>query len=156
MPIPPRIKWFLDVNRVDYEVIAPRIDPGPPDSGPPGDVPDEKLARGVLLQDEEGYLLPVLAANRELDLNQLRARLDRNLKPAREEETASLFFDCQAGMVPVVGSAYGIQTIIDDELLDRGDFFFDAGDLNELIHIEGKDFLTLLPDAPHAPFSVAP
>ncbi len=155
MSIAPRIKWFLDVNRVEYEVVD--RERGLPDNDSPAahQVPDAKLVRGVLLQDEQGYLLPVLGADRQLDLEKLRLDLERNLKPACEEETKSLFFDCQAGQVPVVGSAYGIPMIVDDELLDRGDFFFGGGGRDDLIHMEGGEFLSLVPDAHHARLSVA-
>ncbi|MCS5637656.1 MAG: YbaK/EbsC family protein, partial [Myxococcota bacterium] len=95
MSIASRVKWFLDVNRVRYEVVA-----HPPnteaDAASPGPIPPGKIARAVLLEDDAGYLMPILPAGRRLNLDKLRAELARDLKPATSEDALSLFFDCDA------------------------------------------------------------
>ena len=115
MSIASRVKWFLDVNRVRYEVVA-RPEPSASDDSPPASIPSSKIAKAVLLEDERGYLLPVLPAGRDLNLEKLREELARDLRPAKSEDTVSLFFDCDAGSIPAAGAAYGIPTIVDEEL----------------------------------------
>ncbi len=50
----------------------------------------------------------------------------------------------------LAGSAYGIPTIIDDGLLGLGDIYFEGGDHVDLVHMDGADFFSLIPDGNHA------
>ncbi len=154
MSIASRVKWFLDVNRVRYEVVAnPEALDGTPEQT--GAIPPEKIARAELLEDESGYLLSILPAGRRLNLEKLRRTLARDLKPTAQEDAASLFFDCGGDGIPAVGAAYGIRTIVDDALLDVGDIYFQGGDAKDLVHMEGEAFVDLIAGGNHAPLSVA-
>ena len=154
MSIASRVKWFLDVNRVRYEVVAHPESPEP-GTTQPASIPSSKIAKAVLLEDERGYLMPVLPAGRHLNLDKLRTELARDLKPATSEDTLSLFFDCDAGNIPAAGAAYGIPTIVDDELVGVDDIYFQGGDREDLVHMEGEVFFDLMAEGKHAPFSAA-
>jgi Ala-tRNA(Pro) deacylase len=54
------------------------------------------------------------------------------------------FPDCDAGAVPALGPAYGLDTIWDDGLLERSDLYFDAGDHEPLLHVSTTDFAGML------------
>lgn len=152
MSIASRVKWFLDVNRVRYEVVTQSED-CVSDASEPTPIPPEKIARAELLEDESGYLMPVLPADRRLNLDELRRQLARDLRPTAREDADSLFFDCNGGGIPAVGAAYGIRTIVDDELVGVSDIYFDGGDREDLVHMEGEVFLALIADGNHAAFS---
>ncbi len=154
MSIAARVKWFLDVNRVPYEIVArPGADPVKIGGAPI--VPPDKIVRAVLLEDESGYLMPVLPAGRQLNLEKLRRDLERDLKPAASTDAQSLFFDCDGEDIPAVGAAYGIQTIVDDELVGVGDIYFQGGDSQDLVHMESDTFFELIAEGKHSHFSVA-
>ncbi len=142
MSIASRVKWFLEVNRAKYEVIVQRS----PEAG----IPSDKMAKAVLLEDERGYVMPVLSASSRLDIDKLNRKLQRELQPASENDVTKLFFDCESGAIPPVGSAYGVPTIIDDHLLELGDIYFEGGDRVDLVHMDGEEFFSLSPDASHA------
>ena len=154
MSIAARVKWFLDVNRVPYEIVA-RSEPDSVQGGGSQPVPPDKIARAVLLADESGYLMPVLPAGRQLDLEKLRQDLARDLKPAASADAHSLFFDCQGEGIPAAGVAYGIQTIVDDELVGVGDIYFQGGDSQDLVHMESDTFFEVIAEGKHSHFSVA-
>jgi Ala-tRNA(Pro) deacylase len=154
MSIASRVKWFLDVNRVRYEVVAHPQNPEA-DGASPAAIPPGKIAKAVLLADDAGYLMPILPEGRRLNLEKLRAELARDLKPATSEDVLSLFFDCDAGSIPAAGAAYGIPAIVDDELVGVDDIYFQGGDREDLVHMEGEVFFDLMADGKHAPFSVA-
>lgn len=119
-------------------------------AGQPGD----KVAKCVLLRDEEGYLLAVLPATHRLHLGQLHHWLNRNLGLATEREVAQLFEDCEIGAIPPTGLLYDIETVVDDALLAQPDVYFEAGDHEQLIHMRMPDFKKLLGDATHGHFSL--
>jgi Ala-tRNA(Pro) deacylase len=146
MSIAKRVKWFLEVNRVDYDVVEHR-------GGEPGDttdaasIPSDHVAKAHLLEDAEGYLMRVLPADSPLDLERVNRQLHRSLQRATDSETAELFFDCEAGAIPAVGTAYGIPTVVDRSLVGHRDIYFDAGMGEDLVHMRCDDFLSLIPDA---------
>jgi Ala-tRNA(Pro) deacylase len=150
MSIASRVKWFLEVNRVPYEIIVHPFTRTSCETAEVSDIPGEKLAKAVILEDDDGFVMPVVPATRRLDLDKINRALQRNLHLATEADAASLFFDCNKGAIPAMGAAYGIPTIIDDELLGLGDIYFEGGDHVDLVHMDGTDFFALIPDANHA------
>ena len=146
MAIPSRLKWFLDVNRVPYEVLKGE----PSDRGGPS---DDQLVVSRLFHDAHGYLMVVLPASHEIAMPLLKELLGRPLHPAKPSELSNIFFDCPKGVVPPVGPAYGIPTVVDDALPRDGDLYFEAGDSEDLVHMTGADFQGLVADAQRGAFS---
>jgi len=113
-----------------------------------------KVAKSVLLRDDDGYLLAVLPACYRLHLGQLRRELGRDLGLATETEVAATFGDCALGAIPPAGVLYDLDTIVDEALLEQDDVYFEAGDHEQLIHMNRADFGKLLGDARRARFSL--
>jgi Ala-tRNA(Pro) deacylase len=150
MSLAARVKWFLDVNRVEYEIVMHRYTDTSLESAEAAEIPGEKLAKAVLLEDAGGYVLPILPATSRLDLEKVCRELHRDLHIADADDAMHLFFDCDEGAIPPVGTAYGIPTIIDDRLLGLGDIYFEGGDHFDLVHMGGAEFFGLIPDGNHA------
>lgn len=110
-------------------------------------IDEESLAKTVVLQDDHGFLLAVLPASRRLELDRLRNELGRSLCLTREEEVGRLFPDCEVGAVPPVGAAYGLVTVLDASLENRDEVFFEGGDHETVVRMEGGAFLDLLENA---------
>ena len=81
-------------------------------------VPGDRLAKTVLLEDDDGYLMVVVSSTHQVRLGVLNRQLRRNFRLAREIDLASLFKDCEFGAIPPVGPAYGIETVIDQGLAE--------------------------------------
>ena len=116
-------------------------------------VPMDQVAKTVVLQDEDGYFLAVVPATHHLELGTLHRWMHRRVGLATEEEIADLFRDCELGAVPPVGAPYGLEVVIDDELAQQPDLYFEAGDHQSLIHVTRTDFERLLAGARHGHFS---
>ena len=112
-------------------------------------VPGDQLAKCVLLEDENGYLMAVLPASHKLDVQAVRDELNRPFELATEREIIALFSDCEPGAIPPLAPAYGIEAVVDQSLGDIPDVYFEAGDHVSLVHVSGRDFLKLMSDAPH-------
>lgn len=153
MAIAARLKWFLDSRGVHYDLV-----PHPPTSTSLGaaeaaHVPGDRVAKSVLLEDERGYLVAVLPASHRIRIRELTEQLERSLELASEPELGELFRDCEPGAVPPVGAAYGLPTVVDDSLLNAPEVYFEAGDHEDLVHLSGVEFLSLLAGARHGRFS---
>jgi len=112
-----------------------------------------RLAKSVVLCDEQGYLIAVAPASHRLRLESLRTQLKRPLELATESELLPLFDDCALGAVPPLGQAYGLEVIVDYSLIGLPEIYFEGGDHQRLIRVDGADFQSLLSTAMHGQFS---
>lgn len=116
-------------------------------------VPGDELAKAVILEDEEGYVMAVVPATHNIKLGRLRKQLKRELRLSMERDFSGMFNDCEVGAIPPVGMVYGIPTIVDDALAEKHDIYFEAGDHEGLIHLHGSEFQSLFATAQHGRFS---
>lgn len=148
MAIANTLKDYLNSRGIAYEVITHDPTATSTQTVRAAHIPAECLAKSVVLEDEAGFLMAVVPSNRRVRLGQLSANLHRHLRLASEHELAGLFRDCALGAVPPVGRAYGIETILDDELAHMRDVYFEAGDHEALIHMSGEQFAGLMSGIP--------
>lgn len=110
-------------------------------------IDEEFLAKSVVLEDDRGYVLAVLPASRRLEIGRVRERLGRPLHLSREYKMVRLFPDCVPGAVPPLGAAYGLPTVADTHFERCDEVFFEAGDHETLVRMDGGQFLGLLATA---------
>jgi Ala-tRNA(Pro) deacylase len=147
MTIATSVKDHLSREGVQYEVITHERTRDSNHSARAAHIPGDQLAKCVMLEDSEGYLMAVVPATHKVDLGAVHRQLDRKLGLATDSELADLFKDCEPGAVPPLGRAYGIETIVDESLNGSQDVYFEGGDHVALIRVTGKDFLRLMADA---------
>lgn len=153
MAIASTIKQFLKEHHVAYDVVVHPRTLSSMETAAEAHVPGNRLIKCVVIEDEAGYLMVALPSTHRLELGQLHRQLQRNFGLATERELAELFKDCEVGAIPPLGAAYGIETLVDDSLLEQDDIYFEAGDHEELIHVSGKQFQNLLAGARHGRYS---
>lgn len=144
---------YLEWEGVDYEVLHHRRTSCSTETAEVAHIPGDQLAKCVVLEDENGYVMAVLPATHRVELGKLHRQLDRRLGLATEGELEELFKDCDIGAIPPVGNAYGYDTVLDDSLKKCSEIYFEAGDHADLVHISGEDFRTLMAGAKHGHFS---
>jgi len=153
MAIAISLKEYLDGNGLDYEVIDHPYASTSLDVAQKAHVPPDKLAKSVVLEDEGGYVIAVCPASKKIQLGSLYHQINRRLHLADEYELADLIGDCVLGAVPPLGEPYGADVVVDDSLLSVPDVYIEAGDHEELIHLDADNFQRLLQNAEHASFA---
>lgn len=143
------LQKFLAQHGIAYEVLPHPYTVTSMNTASSARVPGDKLAKPVILEDEQGYIMAVIPANRHVKIGEIRHMLKRNIGLATESELQQLFPDCDLGAVPPIGQAYGMETIVDDSLIQAGDIYFEAGDHEDVIHIKGAAFRRLMKHVPH-------
>ena len=154
MTIAKTISDDLDQMGIQYDVIDHPHSASSRGSAYSAHIPAEQLAKGVVLKDEQGYVLAVLPANRNLNLRTLEDHLGRRLELEEEQALPKLFPDCELGAVPAIGSAYGMDTLVDKSLLIQPEIYFESGDHEKLIHIKESEFEKLMEGAKYDRFSM--
>jgi Ala-tRNA(Pro) deacylase len=116
-------------------------------------VREDHIAKAVIVKDLAGYAMVVVPASNWVEVEHLRKELNRDLHLATEDELAKLFGDCEAGAVPPLGPAYGVETFLDQAMTSLANVYFEAGDHEQLVHMAGDDFRTLLGGVRHGYYS---
>ncbi len=116
-------------------------------------IDEDSLVKSVVLQDERGFVLAVLPASCRLQLDRIQDKLGRRLHLCSENDVVRLFPDCALGAVPPLGAAYGLPTVLDVSLEGRDEVFFEGGDHESLVRMDGGEFFGLLATASVAEIS---
>ena len=147
------LQAFFESHPLHYSVVPHDFTESSQHSAAAAHRTGYKVAKSVLLKDDESFLLAVLPACYRLDLGQLSHALGRNLDLATETEVATQFGDCALGAIPPAGVLYDLDTIVDEALIEQDDIYFEAGDHEQLIHMNRRDFGKLLGNARRGRFS---
>lgn len=152
MGIASTLARYLAERGVKYDVVEHPHTATALESAKTSHVPLDCLAKAVVLKSDDGFSLAVLPASGHIQFDQLRKQLGANVDMASEEQIETLFHDCEAGAVPVLGAAYGLKVVVDDSLASEPEIYFEGGDHASLVHVTGGTFRDLLADARHARF----
>lgn len=154
MAISPSLKRYLNERGIPFEELLHAKSLQAAQSAKLANVDEARVAKGVLLNVDDDLLLAVIPASRSIDYRCLSAKLRRKVSLAGEASVAYVLTDCEVGAVPPVGGAFGLQTILDDEILAADDIYFEGGDHRTLVHVSATDWRRLMSDADHCAFAV--
>jgi Ala-tRNA(Pro) deacylase len=153
MAIASTLKNFLDENGIGYDMVEHPRTESAVDSAKSAHIPPHQMAKAVVLEDDNGFIVSVLPSSNRLNLGWVNEELERNLRLATEPELKALFDDCDTGAIPALSTAYGLKVIWDDQLKHAADIYIEAGDHEHLIHLKGEDFRQLMDKLPHSVIS---
>jgi Ala-tRNA(Pro) deacylase len=147
------LQHYLERLGVEYELVQHPYTETGLDTAERAQIPADKLAKSIILEDEGGYVMAVCPASRRIKLGDLYRETNRRLEFANEAELAELLGDCVLGAVPPIGELYGFEVVVDTDLFMQPDVYFEAGDHVDLIHVSAEGFQRLMSGAEHASFS---
>jgi Ala-tRNA(Pro) deacylase len=141
-----RIKRLLDAGGTHYDMLPHREAFTAQEVAETSHVSGRRLAKVLIAKEHDGrYLMVVLPAPCRADLIALRdAAGTRRLSLASEGELAALFPDCDTGAMPPFGNSYNLPVYIDACFARAGDFFFQAGNHQEIVRMPYEDFERLV------------
>jgi len=147
------VERFLSRHRVAYQVIPHEHTSTALQAARAARIPPRRLAKAVLLEDGEHFVMAVVPSTCHLDVEALSRQLGRHLALAAEPEAREIFADCALGALPALGPAYGLETVWDERLLESPEIYFEAGDHEHLVHVATRDYLGLLENSAHGSFA---
>jgi Ala-tRNA(Pro) deacylase len=148
-----RLEDYMMRHGVRYDVVMHPHSHSSMETAELAHVPGDRLAKSVVLEDDDGYVMAVLPSTHHVRLGKLSRELNRNLRLATESELPALFADCEKGAIPPVGLAYGMTTIVDDGLAEQPEIYCEAGDHETLLRMNRDAFMALMEHADRARFS---
>lgn len=144
------LKDFLDLNGVEYDMLMHRHTDSSINSAHAAHIPEGQVAKPIILEDTQGYIMAVIPADSHVKIGELNKLLGRTMGLATEKEIPALFKDCEPGAIPPVGQAYGMETIVDNDLDVCSDIFLESGNHEQLVHMDGVSFRQLMKNTRHA------
>ena len=144
---------YLEDNHIPYDVARHSKTGSSAMTAAASHVAGSALAKGVVLKWDDSYLLAVLPASRHVDLEKVREIVGEPVELASEDEASALFPDCDTGAVPICGEAYRVACVVDQQLENGDDIYFEGGDHRTLVHVTGAQFHRLMENVPHGQFS---
>ncbi|MBF9195596.1 aminoacyl-tRNA deacylase [Microvirga terrestris] len=153
MTISPTLQRYMADKGIQYDLIPHEPAMTSLGTAHAGHIPRDSMAKGVMLSDGQRYMLAVMPASHHLRLSDLKTELGQKLRLASEDEIVEVFRDCDRGAIPPVGSCYGLNVIIENDMDRQRDIYFEGGDHATLVHMKAEDFSRLNPQAQHGSFS---
>ena len=138
------LKNYLDHHHVEYQLIAHRRTDTAFNAARAAHIAAGCMVKGVLLHDEQGYVMAAVPANQSVDIDDVNQKMGRQLDLAQEKNLSCILNDCSQGAVPALGEAYGIPTVWDQALMFQPSFYIEAGDHEELVRLNHFDFMNLM------------
>ena len=153
MSIAETIKSSLSEHHIDFKLVSHPKAFTSREAAHAAHIPEDHIAKAVIVKDAQGYAMIVIPGSNWLKLHTLQEEVDRDFELAEESEVDRLFSDCQPGAIPPLGVAYGLETFLDERLISLANVYFEAGDHENLVHIQGEAFQALLKGVCHGYFS---
>lgn len=153
MAIARTVSTYLQLKHVTYNVVVHPYSDSSYKASATAHVPARQIAKAVILSDRRGLLMAVIPADSYVSFQGLWKMLGRRLHLISEVELKPVFRDCESGAIPPLGSAYGLDTIVDESLREQTQVYFESGDHRGLIRVNGDEFERLMHDALHGRFA---
>lgn len=154
MDIAPTLVRELARHGISYDIVHHHHSDSSLNVAHSAHIPSHKMVKPVVFEDDKGYVMALIPANQHVKIRELNAQLNRHMGLATEDKISDLFYDCELGAIPPVGHAYGLETLVDEDLTECDDVYIEAGNHTDLLHLSGRAFAKLTAEYPHVSLCV--
>ena len=141
MPIPAKLKKFLEKNNIDYEELKHKTVFTVHDKAKTLKMKLKELAKTLALKADKKYLLVVLPADSMLDIAKLKKILGAKKLEIVKETVLSKVFKIKPGAQVPFGTYHKVPVFVDQALLKSKVIIASAGSYTESIKMKTKDLL---------------
>jgi Ala-tRNA(Pro) deacylase len=136
---------YLDAHGVPYEIVEHEPTMSASAEAFATHRAPQQVAKTVVLQDGQDYVLAVVPASERVDLHKLRELLSgsRSLRLATESEISRDFPALEVGAAPPFGSTLPRAEVVDSQLLGEDRVLCAAGDHRHSVLIDPRDVVRI-------------
>jgi Ala-tRNA(Pro) deacylase len=150
MAIAITLKEYFENEDIHYDTIKHRQALSSLDSSRSAHLPAEKMAKAVVLQNEEGdYLMASLPANCRVSLTDVNFITGKHYQLVSEQKLQELFPDCSQGAIPAIGTPYNMNMLVDESLLTTDSIYIESGDHQNLLKLNHQEYINLVAAMSH-------
>jgi len=141
--IPAKLIKKLDEAALKYEIIPHRVVFTAFDLAQTTGAKIQEITKTLLLKADKDYILTLLPANANLDLDKLKKLVKaKKIKFVNEKEMVKNL-KIKAGAIHPFGSLFKLQIFVDNKVAKLKTAFFQPGSYTESIKMKVKDFIKL-------------
>ena len=145
MTVSRKLKEYLDVNGVDYEILTHKAAFTAQQVAAAQDVTGWQVAKTVALYCDGEFLMVVLQAPAYVDFDRIKEILVCDeARLATESEMAKLFPGVELGAESPFGNLFDLPVYVDKGLAEEREIVFNAGTHTETIRLKYEDFSRLV------------
>ncbi len=144
MTMAPKIQEHLNKTGVEYNIVHHPKTFSSLASAHSAHLQSNKVAKAVIVHDEESYRMCLIPASNKLVFAWLNETTHKNYELVSEKEISEIFEGCERGAIPALGQVYGIPVTWDESLAKVDKLYFEAGDHTNLIQVNHAGFMQLL------------
>jgi Ala-tRNA(Pro) deacylase len=134
------IAEYLQEHRVSFEIQRHKQYYTAQEEAAAQHISGSMFAKTVIVKAGEEFVMLVLPASHQADLEQAGAALGQTLTLAHEQELIGLFPGCEVGAEPPFGSLYQLRTLVDESLGRHERIAFRAGSHTEVILLPYREY----------------
>lgn len=146
MSVPLSVQSLLRQQNIAYEASAVPMDETDRPRWHDQHLRDMSAAKSVILQDAEGSVQVIHAADSLLDLKAVNRHMGRELKAATSSHLRDFLAKQGVTTVPAIPQS-GFVTLVDKHLLQRHDVWLDSGSGQEIIKLSQDEFARMVESA---------
>ena len=140
-----RLEAFLNSRQVPYRTRHHRVAYTAGEVARSEEIPQDRLAKAVMILAGDILLMVVVPASRRVDLQKVAECLRvPDARLAHEGEFAGRFPDCESGAVPAFGNLYQVPVCVDDRLAAQETIVVQAGTHTDTISLRYADYADLV------------
>ena len=138
------LKTLLEDNGVDYATIHHPTTFTAQETAQAVHISGQKVAKTVMAKLDGKLAMIVVPAAHRVDLAALREQTGAHrVELAHEDEFEDAFPECELGAMPPIGTLYGMDVFVEQELARNDTIAFNAGGHDELMTMAYRDFARL-------------
>lgn len=137
------ITEFLDQRGIAYQVYPHEKTFDAQHMAQSLHVPGRSVAKTVMAHADGGFkhVVLVVPGSERVDLARVSKALgNAEIHLASEAEIAEMCPECERGVVPIFGSQFGMETMVDESLTKQEDIFFEGDTHDQTIRMRYEDF----------------
>lgn len=143
MPIPKKLKDYLDKSNIDYEELAHKTVYTAYDAAQTLKKGLKDIAKNLLIQADKTYVLVVIPADKKLHLEKLKKALGAKKISIPKEQIMVKILKVKPGALSSFGKLHKLETIVDKSMAGTKQAVLSAGSFTDSVLMKVKDFIQL-------------
>ena len=143
MPIPKKIKTYLDKQNIDYEEIAHKTVYTAYDAALTLKKELKEIAKNLIVKADNTYALVIVPADKRLDLNKIKKALKAKKISIPDEKVIVRVLKIKPGAVSSFGKLHKLEILVDKAMTGTKKAIFSTGSLSDSVLIKVKDFIQM-------------
>lgn len=143
MPIPKKVKIYLDKHGAEYEEIAHRTVYTAFDAAQTLKKDLKDIAKNLLVQADKTFALVVVPADKKVDLKKLKIALGVKKVSLPSEKVMVKVLKIKPGAISSFGKLHKMEVLVDKAMVKTKKAIFSTGSFSDSVFMKVKDFIQM-------------